>query len=214
VEYAGWRLWTLISYISNQRPAHPETRFGDIRTEPDFGELHVTRLVAEFAGVIRNYKGKFIIGSECRKILADQGQAGIYPMLFKAYVNENNWGYRDRMGEVPFIQQSFLFSLYLLSKYGGDWKSNTFYEDCILEAFPQLLGEVPPMGSFYSPEQVVRQSYTLRCLDRFAQFSGLVELERPGNDRYSEGFQLRKLPLLDQVVQFICEVGPAARNRA
>jgi hypothetical protein len=33
-------------------------------------------------------------------------------------------------------------------------------------------------------------------------FIGLVELVRPGNDRYSEGFQLRKLPLLGQVVQF------------
>lgn len=179
-----------------------EARFGEIRTEPDFGELHVTRLVAEFAGVIRKYKGKFIIGRESRKILADEGQAGIYPRLFKAYVNEYNWGYRDRMAEVPFIQQSFLFSLYLLSKYGDDWKSNTFYEDCFLEAFPQLPGEVPPMGSFYSSEDVVRRTYSLRCLDRFATFLGLVELERSGNDCYSEGFQLRKLPLLDQVVQF------------
>jgi hypothetical protein len=190
-----------LAYWGEEKYRH-ETRFGEIRTEPDFGELHVTRLVAEFAGVIRKYKGKFIIGGECRKILAVKGQAGIYPRLFKAYVNEYNWGYRDRMGEVPFIQQSILFSLYLLSKYGGDWKSNTFYEDCFLEAFPQLISQVPPMGQFYSPEEVLRRTYSLRCLDRFATFLGLVELERPGNESYSEGFQLRKLPLLDQVVQF------------
>jgi hypothetical protein len=29
---------------------------------------------------------------------------------------------------------------------------------------------------------------------------GLAELDRPDNDRYSIGFQLRKLPLPDQVV--------------
>jgi hypothetical protein len=58
------------------------------------------------------------------------------------------------------------------------------------------------MGQFYSPEEVLRRTYSLRCMDRFATFLGLVVLERPGNDRYSEGFQLRKLPLLDQVVQF------------
>jgi hypothetical protein len=47
---------------------------------------------------------------------------------------------------------------------------------------------------------VLRQCYSLRCLERFAQFKGLAELDRADNDRYSIGFQLRKLPLPDQVV--------------
>jgi len=178
------------------------SRFSSIRTEPDFGDLHVTRLVAEMAGVIRKYKGKFIISRDCRKTLAEQGQAGIYPRLFRAYVSEYNWGYQDRFGEIPFLQQSFLFSLYLLTKYGNELRSNTFYEECFQEAFPDLQRQVPPMGSYYSSEDVLRQCFSLRCMERFARFMGLAELERPDNDRYSTGFQLRKLPLLDQVVQF------------
>jgi hypothetical protein len=178
------------------------SRYGEIKSEPEFSDMHVTRLVGELAGLIRKYKGKFILGKECRKLLAEQGLAGIYPLMFRSFVREYNWAYQDRLGEVPFIQQSFLFSLHLLSRYGEDWQSSTFYEDIFLRAFPNLLSQVQPFGSYYSPEKVVRLSYSTRCLERFARFMGLVETELSGADRASEEFRVRKLPLLAQVVQF------------
>ena len=178
------------------------SRFGELRTEPEFRVMHTTRLVAELAGLIRKYKGKFILSRECRKLLAEQGQPGIYPRLFRAFVREYNWAYDDHLGEIPFIQQSFLFTLYLLARYGGEWRSSIFYEDNFLRAFPNLLPQIQPVGNYYSPKQVARLSFSARCLERFARFFGLVEIERPGSDCYSEEFRVRKLPLLDQVVQF------------
>lgn len=91
--------------------------------------MHVTRLVAELAGLVRKYKGKFILSRECRKLVAEIGPSGIYPRLFQAFVGKYNWAYQDNYGEIPFIQQSFLFSLYLLNRYGDDWRTSTFYED-------------------------------------------------------------------------------------
>jgi hypothetical protein len=178
------------------------SRFGELRSEPEFREMHTTRLVAELAGLIRKYKGKFILSRECRKLLAEQGQPGIYSRLFRAFVREYNWAYDDHLGEIPFIQQSFLFTLYLLTRYGGEWRSSIFYEDSFLRAFPNLLPQVQPVGNYYSPGKVVRLSYSARCLERFAMFFGLVEIDRGGNDRYSEEFRVRKLPPLDQVVKF------------
>jgi hypothetical protein len=178
------------------------SRFGELRSEPEFRELNVTRLVTELAGLIRKYKGKFILSRECRKLLVEQGQSAIYPRLFRTFVREYNWGYQDRYQEIPFIQHSFLFSLYLLTRYGNDWQTNTFYEDCFLRAFPNLLSQVQPIGSYYSSEKVLRSSYSVRCLERFAQFMGLAETERAGNDRHAEEFKVRKLPLLDHVIQF------------
>lgn len=178
------------------------SRYGELRSEPEFREMHTTRLVAGLAGLIRKYKGKFILSKDCRKLLAEQGQPGIYPRLFQAFAREYNWAYDDHLGDIPFIQQSFLFSLYLLARYGGEWRSSIFFEDNFLRAFPNLLPQVQPVGNCYSPEKVVRLSYSARCLERFARFFGLVEIERSGIDRYSEEFRVRKLPLLDQVVQF------------
>jgi len=189
------------TYLSDEE-YQDRWRFGELRSEPEFRELHTTRLAAELAGLIRKAQGKFTLSRECRKLLVDQGHPAIYLRLFRVFVREYNWAYGDYTEEVPFIQQSFLFSLYLLFRYGEEWRSSTFYEDCFLRAFPDLLAQVQPAGSHFSPEQEVRFIYSLRFLERFACFFGLAASEGARSGHDSEGFRVKKLPLLDQVVQF------------
>ena len=179
-----------------------KSRFGEIRSEPEFFDLHVTRLVAELAGLVRKYKGKFILGRECRALIAEKGLAGIYPRLFRAFVQEYNWAYRDSWQEIPMLQHSFLFTLYLLKNQGADWQTSRFYADCLLRAFPQLSQEVQPIGEYYSPEQVLRISYFQRCLKGFLEFLGLAEIQQSKERGVSDDFWLRKLPLLERVVRF------------
>jgi hypothetical protein len=176
-------------------------RYGGINSETDFPELHVTRLVAETAGLVRKYKGKFITSRECRKILAKSGMPGIYPRLFRAFAVEYNWGYQDRYPDFQIIQQSFLFTLYLLQRYGNEWRSVAFYSDIFLRAFPMVLAEVRPLP-YETPEDEAGRCYTLRSLERFAEFLGLAEIERDPSKRFTADFRLRKLPLLDQVVLY------------
>lgn len=176
-------------------------RYGGINSETDFSELHVTRLVSETAGLVRKYKGKFITSRECRKILAESGMPGIYPRLFRAFVGEYNWGYQDRYPDFQIIQQSFLFTLYLLQRYGNDWRPGAFYSDCFLRAFPMVLAEAG-QPSFMTPEDIVGRCFSLRSLERFAEFLGLAEIERDPSKRFTDDFRLRKLPLLDHVVRF------------
>ncbi|WP_432821842.1 YecA family protein [Trichloromonas sp.] len=178
-----------------------KTKYGNINMEDDFTDLHVTRLVAELAGLIRKYRGKFILSRDCRRLLSEQGMAGIYPRLFRAYVKEFNWGYRDRYPEFEFFQQSFLFTLYLLAKKGEDWKFHTFYEDCFLRAFPDLLNEVSS-GSYFSQEEIIRSCYTLRTMENFVGFFGLGSVEKTTEERYVYNFRVRQLPLLKSVVTF------------
>ena len=178
------------------------SRHGELRSEDQFAELNVTRLVAGLAGLVRKYKGKFIIGRECRKIMAEHGMAGVYPRLLKAFVKDYKWGYVDRFQEIPMVQQSFLFTLHLLNEYGAEWHSSLFYEDSFLKAFPMVLREVAPISDYYPPEKSLRGCYSVRCLERFAGFMGLAEIERDPAKSFLEDFSLRKLSLLDHVVQF------------
>ncbi len=176
-------------------------RFGELRSEPEFFDLHVTRLVSGLSGLIRKYKGKFVVGGECRKLMSKHELASIYPKLFRAFTTKYNWAYRDSWQQIPLIQQSFPFTLCLLKRHGGDWQSSRFYEDWFLRAFPAVSQEISPVGEYYSAEQVLRSCYSLRCLDSFAGFLGLVEIQREADKRYGD-FRLKKLPLLDHVVQF------------
>ncbi len=177
------------------------TRFGGINREDDFLDLHVTRLVAELAGMIRKYKGRFILSRDCRTLLAGDGLAGVYPRLFRTYVEQFNWGYWDRYPEIRFIQQAFLFTLYLLTRHGDARLPHEFYENSFLRAFPMVLNEVPP-EPYSEPEKIFRNCYTWRTLVHFVGFLGLAEVEPVTEERFCHRYRVRALPLLAETVQF------------
>jgi len=189
-----------LAYWGEQR-YQKNTRYGGINREEDFDDLHVTRLVAELAGLIRKYKGRFILSRDCRRLLAGDGMTAIYPRLFKAYVEQFNWAYRDGYPELGFIQSAFLFTLYLLTRYGDTWRSQVYYEDAFLGAFPRLLDEVPPSQAF-SPDKTLRRTYTRRSLMHFAGFLGLATVELASDERLCHRYRVKSLPLLGRFVQF------------
>jgi hypothetical protein len=174
---------------------------GSIRTEPDFFELHVTRLVAELAGLIRRSKGRFLLRPDGRAAVTDAGAAALWPRLFLTYVRDFNWAYWDAYPALPFLQQSFLFTLYLLVVYGAQWRPVTFYEDAFLRAFPRLLEEVEPV-SYDTSEDLIRRCYSWRVFERFAGLTGLAEIERESNRLLDHSFHVRSTPLLTETVTF------------
>jgi len=178
-------------------------RFGQVSGEEDFPELHVTRLVAELSGLLRKNRGRFILGREARDTLKREGLAGIYPQLFRAHAERFNWAYSDRHSDLPIIQQSWLFTLYLLSRHGDDWRPAEFYEDAFVTAFPMALEEVG-QPTHWSPEHDVALSYNTRALRRFVRFLGLAEIRPSTEGRRSvlDGGEIRKTPLLDTFVRF------------
>ena len=189
-----------LAYWGEQR-YQEKTRYGVINREEDFADLHVARLVAELAGLIRKYKGHFILSRDCRRLLAGDGMSAIYPRLFRAYVEQFNWAYRDGYPELRFMQSAFLFTLYLLMRYGDISRSQVFYEDAFLRAFPMLLEEVPP-SQVISPDETVRNCYTWRSLVHFAGFLGLATVEPASDEFLCREYRVTALPLLCQIVQF------------
>ena len=176
-------------------------RFVHINKEEDFSHLHVTRLVAGLSGLIRKYRGRFILSRECRRSLAEHGLAGIYPRLLLSYVRDFNWAYQDGFPDLGFIQRSFLFTLYLLNLYGGEWLPEVFYEDAFLRAFPTVLSEAAPKP-YSTPEKTVCSCYTWRVLVNFAAFLGLDEVEPTTEDRHDRQCRVKKRLLLAEAVRF------------
>jgi hypothetical protein len=150
--------------------------FHKVNKEDDFFELHVTRVVLELAGFLRKTKGRFYLTKKYQKIVGKSGLKGLYPIIFKTYCREFNWGYWDHYSDVPFIQQSFLFTMYLLKQHGEKMTFTSVYEDDFLRAFPMVIDEME--GSSYStPEEDLRRCYYSRACKRFLVFLGLAELE-------------------------------------
>jgi hypothetical protein len=177
------------------------TRFTAINREEDFFDLHAARRVAELAGLIRKYRGRFVRSLECRALLADHGPGSIYPRLLRSYVRDFNWAYRDRYPDLGFIQRSFLFTLYLLNRHGGEWLPAVFYEDAFLRAFPRVVNEVAP-NPYFEPERTVRKCYSWRTLVNFGAFLGLADVEPATEVGMDRRYRVRKRSLLDEVVRF------------
>ncbi len=176
--------------------------FHKVNKEDDFFELHVTRVVLELAGFLRKTKGRFYLTKKYQKIVGKSGLKGLYPIIFKTYCREFNWGYWDHYNDVPFIQQSFLFTLYLLKQHGEKRTFTSVYEDDFLRAFPMVVDEME--GSSYStPEEDLRRCYYSRACNRFLVFLGLAELEViKGDKHYDHKYKIKKTPLFDAVIYF------------
>ncbi len=175
---------------------------GGIRSEKDLEVLHCTRLVAQLTGLIRKYRGKFVLTRKCRDMLAGEDYDNLYFELFKAYSTKFNWGYRDGYPEAEIVQLSFLYTLFLLLKYGDVQRSQKFYEDKFLTAFPMAL-EMFPEPSYSSAEEEARHCYFLRSLDRFANFFGLAELKPESQELFRRSYVIEKSALLDRFVAFL-----------
>ena len=179
------------------------SRVGSIHKQDDFMELCMVMHIADIAGLIKKSKGKFRLTQKCQKLLARKRQAQLYLELFKSFAIQYNWAYNDLYDELYIIQQSFLFTLYLLHKYGSEYKHNSFYADSFKNAYPMAIHEIE-QTPYSEPEEDLRRGYTVRCIDRFAHFAGLIEVKATENrkQRVFEGFELKTTTLFDNIINF------------
>ena len=173
----------------------------EVRKELDYRELHVVRLATQMAGLIRKYRGRFLRTKKGEKTLSSPNNGKLYFELLKAYTGKFNWGYSDRYPDLMMIQESFLFSLFLLHRYGDESRCESFYADKFLQAFPSVVDEIrePLYGS--KADEIMR-CYAVRSMKRFAHLFGLIELDNDSTVHILRDSQIKKSPLLDQLVSF------------
>lgn len=120
-----------------------QTEFGDIRTEPDFYDIHATRIVAELAGLVRKYKGKFILSRECRHEPIAQAEPAKPEMPIQQVETDQPHVLPDYLGDgfdIVFVGTA-ASDLSAARKHYYSGYNNAFYK-CIFQA-----GIVPvPLG--------------------------------------------------------------------
>jgi hypothetical protein len=166
--------------------------------------LHVVRLMATVAGLLRSQRGAFELTRRGRALYERRGLAGVYPALLRAFATRLEWSSLDDYPRAPLIQASFGFSLMLVARYGAKPRPATFYSDRWLEAFPGIdegfeveAGGEPHRSRRMTPSQRFADCYRLRVLQRFMAYFGLVDLRRV---RPGAGHQVVAAPLLAEAV--------------
>ena len=158
-------------------------------------------MLRPYPGFLRKHKGRFILGRKCQALLDDGGLRVIYPSLFETYVRTFNWEYRDGIQELPFLQSSFTYSLFLLQKFGGEWLPDRFYSDQFAKALPIVFDDVEERYHS-SGEDELQCIYSVRVLRRFAGFMGLARVESVRREGPGVDYRVKAPPLLDDIVRF------------
>lgn len=169
--------------------------------ESDFPALRVTRKVAELAGLVRKYRGHLELTRKAKRLVQEHGARGVYPALFRAFVEDYNWAYMDGYPDLDLVQTSWAFTAYLLMRFGSETRSAGFYAEQFLNAFPAVTAEVEE-SPYEEPRKVVARCYQLRALERFAEFMGLVRVGYDRPTRHFAELKITRLPLLGEVVKF------------
>ena len=180
-------------------------RIEHARTEWDFSNLYITRLVARMAGLVSLRRGRWNLTQKYRRTFERHGAAGVYAQLFRTFVARYAWNSADGYPELGIIQTSWAFSLLLLLRYGDTWRDGGFYADRFVRAFPMALDEAAHALANNpwqrDPETVVRDAYDVRVLQRFAAFLGLAEVEHGRSiETYGRTLRVRATPALADVL--------------
>lgn len=134
--------------------------------------------------------------------------ASLYPALLECYIRRFNWAYWDRYPELSFVQQSFLFTVYLLKRYGNQERPVDFYAEAFLRAFPMLPSDLSDEVRYpMSLLETAKSLYIYRCLRRFAAFTGIARLRFVLNPDKTDPLSrhivsIRSTPLLDACWRF------------
>ena len=176
-----------------------------LNQEEDFWPLTVVRRVAQMAGFIRIYKSRWCLTKQCRSLLDEYGLPAVFLPLLTKYTMQFNWNVRCLITKSIFLQRSFLFSLYLVARYGSEWQPDAFYSKNFLKAFPMAVNDIRPLR-MYSPQENYRRYYSNQIFDEFSWFWGLVEsesiYEQGSKEKIRVGCRAKASPLLAEVVTF------------
>lgn len=154
-----------------------------VLNEQDVWALHVARIVAECAGLMRRRGKRFALTAEGRKLLPD-GQAGaLFREVFIAYFRRFDLTYDFDLRPVPAIQQTMASVLWRLDSAARDWVPvRGLAREILLPKVHDLLRAAMTHPA-HDTEEWILGGHVLEPLVDL----GLIEREQPGEWRMFEG---------------------------
>jgi len=104
--------------------------------ETDVDNIVVTKIFCELAGLIKIRKNKL---SLTKNAISEINSNKIFDKILFVAFKKYNWAYFDYFENEMIGGYGNNYTLFLLNKYGNDWKDSGFYADLYFKAFPELL---------------------------------------------------------------------------
>jgi Domain of unknown function (DUF1841) len=157
-------------------PEHPNFHY-PIRSEEQDSKLSALRHLLDMAGWVKKGNQRFSLTQKGQMVVQNGFSIDDFFHLFETYTIKFNWASRDLYLNLEIIQESFLFSCYLLYQKTKTYIQMNELTACFIQAFPAVLNKVERIP-FMEPEEEVRGAFYLRFIERFCEYFGLVTIQR------------------------------------
>ena len=178
-------------------------KYISFRSEENSMKVQTLRHILQKGGWIKKEKKQFKLTRRGLQLLKDGFSEQHFYRLLDTYAIKFNWAFLDRYPAFRIIQDSWLFSLFLLHKEAKTYTEDTALVRYFIKAFPEIALEV---DAFYSSEfDYIACCFSLRFFERFCEYFGFVDTRREKQeDSYSEKLFIKMSPLYKEY--FIWEV--------
>ncbi|MBE3124886.1 MAG: SEC-C domain-containing protein [Acidobacteria bacterium] len=173
-------------------------KYINFRSETDSMTVHSLRLILTMGGWLKKEKGWFRLTRKGRKSVEAGFSAADYLDLFRTFTQKFNWGFQDGYPGLEIIQRAFLFSLLLVHKKGGEFLENYRLGPYFVRAFPLALAESERFPC--DPYERISRCFSLRFLERFCAYFGLIETKSLGEGPLDRRFFFKASGLLDKLL--------------
>jgi len=184
-------------------PLEPNERLRAImRPNNEMGAwpLHIARLVAGKAGLVKLHSKKFSLTARGRTMLETGDLDAMYRSIFIATAWGIDWndGKQDYQMVHPFTQRSFTFNLHLLGAKARNWTQPGTLVETFLKAFPAIENDYK--GGDARTTTIYMQSDLTHGLTYFPIELGL--LEHRGGWSESKPDEYRVTPFFDRLLHW------------
>lgn len=180
----------------------PGERFhGRIRSEWEAIFVNSLRHVLRMCGWLKKAKNRYSLTAKGTKLIQKGFSASHFFTLMNVFVRRFNWAFQDRYPQFWIIQKGAVFSLYMLHLKARQFVSARQLGDSFVRAFPAALGEAESTV-FSSPAEEIRRCFSLRFLERFCEYFGLVVLRRKNKEPYEWDLSVKKSAFYDQYINW------------
>lgn len=156
------------------------------KSEPKTEEVQVLRVVLRECGLIKTRTGKMSLTAKGRRLMDDGNALLRTTLLF--LMQDYNTGWLDAFDDMEVGNVGRLYSLWLLHRYGSEWRHTDFYTAEYAQAFPMMADY---------------RAYGYRVFNRLFRFIGLcVVNEREEDCGYGWGEKVFKTEVLEMMFSF------------
>ena len=158
--------------------------------------LHILRVMAVLAGLLKLQKGCFQVTAKGMKLLKEPKAGELFALLFRTYFQKFELSYLDHMGDFPEVQDTLIYALYAIGRHRRDWQDIKEFSKRLF--LPVIAAQMPT--NYYGDDLTgwIASSRILRPLEGF----GLIERQYEDKGAYSEPKTIRKTALFDQFISF------------